>query len=54
MVVPECDLVIATHGDNYGDKVMYGPQEICTPKYISPPYISVARHPRGRFVSSRG
>jgi len=36
MVVPALDLVVAIFGGNYGDKVMYVPQEIYTPRYILP------------------
>jgi len=36
MVVPALDLVVAIYGGNYGDKVMYVPQEVYTPKYILP------------------
>lgn len=36
MVVPALDLVVAIYGGNYGDKVMYAPQEVYTPRYILP------------------
>jgi len=36
MVVPALDLVVAIFGGNYGDKVMYVPQEKYTPEHILP------------------
>ncbi len=36
MVVPKLDLVVAFYGGNYGDKVLYVPQQVYTPKYILP------------------
>lgn len=36
MVVPALDLVVAIFGGNYGDKVMYLPQEKYTPEHILP------------------
>lgn len=36
IVVPKLDLVVAIFGGNYGDKVMYVPQEKYTPDHILP------------------
>lgn len=36
IVVPKLDLVVAIFGGNYGDKVMYVPQEKYTPEHILP------------------
>ncbi len=36
MVVPKLDLVVAFFGGNYGDKALYVPQQVYTPKYVLP------------------
>lgn len=36
MVLPKLDMVVTFFGGNYGDKVLYVPQQVYTPKYILP------------------